>query len=128
MDSRPPAGMSLTPAQLELLDQSVYDALQLPERAANHLESINVYTLYELLMCTREQLLAIPNFGDKTLADVYARLAKVGFVRQGGCDQETVREPNKKSLNERQNRARKRLPGQVWRNGRLLRENDDLYK
>ena len=74
-------GMVLTPYQEELLEQSLYDSLGLPERTVNHLERLGILTLGQLLSSTREELLAIRNFGEKTLADVYARLEDLGFFR-----------------------------------------------
>ncbi len=89
-ESNPP-GMVLTEYQEQLLEQSLYDSLGLPERTVNHLENIGVLTLRDLLAKTREELLAIPNFGEKTLAEVYARLEDVGFVRRERREEEPDR-------------------------------------
>jgi DNA-directed RNA polymerase subunit alpha len=35
----------------------------------------------DLLHCTREDLLGISNFGEKTLEEVYKALDKIGFSR-----------------------------------------------
>jgi DNA-directed RNA polymerase alpha subunit len=56
-------------------------------RTVNLLEEDGIFTVQDLLNCTPERLLAIPNFGEKTLETIYAALAKIGFP-QG---QNTVR-------------------------------------
>lgn len=72
----------LTAAQKRLLDESVHE-IGLPVRTANHLEEISVFTVEELLECEREKLLAIPNFGQKTLQEVFKCLAERGLVAKG---------------------------------------------
>jgi DNA-directed RNA polymerase subunit alpha len=42
-----------------------------------------VFTVDDLLHCTREDLLSISNFGEKTLEEVYKALENVGFYRPG---------------------------------------------
>lgn len=69
----------LTPGQKRILDESVHE-IGLPVRTANHLEEREVFTVRELLECTKEELLAIPNFGEKTLREVYVQLAKFGLM------------------------------------------------
>jgi DNA-directed RNA polymerase subunit alpha len=56
-------------------------------RTINCLEDENIFTVQDLLNCTPERLLEIPNFGETTLKTIYAALAKIGFP-QG---QNTVR-------------------------------------
>lgn len=73
---------ALNPAQKRMLEESVH-AIGLPVRTANHLEEIEVYTVGDLLSKTSEELLAIPNFGDKTLHEVYTQLHKQGFTKAG---------------------------------------------
>lgn len=51
-------------------------------RTTNCLEERGIFTVGDLLNTTREELLRIQNFGDKTLAEVYAALEKFGFVRE----------------------------------------------
>lgn len=57
--------------------------LGLPPRTINTIENRmpHVQTVEDLLQCKREDLLALPNFGDKTLEDIYTRLAEIGFLR-----------------------------------------------
>lgn len=52
-------------------------------RTTNCLEERGIFTVEDLLNCTREDLLSISNFGEKTLEEVYGALEKVGFYRQG---------------------------------------------
>ncbi len=50
-------------------------------RTTNCLDEQGITTVEDLLQCRRADLLAIPNFGEKTLEEVYAALEKLGFVR-----------------------------------------------
>jgi DNA-directed RNA polymerase subunit alpha len=50
-------------------------------RTTNCLEERGVFTVNDLLHCTREDLLSISNFGEKTLEEVYKALESVGFYR-----------------------------------------------
>jgi DNA-directed RNA polymerase subunit alpha len=52
-------------------------------RTTNCLEERGVFTVDDLLNCTREDLLSISNFGEKTLEEVYKALENVGFFRPG---------------------------------------------
>ncbi len=52
-------------------------------RTTNCLEERGVFTVDDLLQCTREDLLSISNFGEKTLEEVYKSLEGVGFYRPG---------------------------------------------
>ncbi len=52
-------------------------------RTTNCLEERGVFTVDDLLHCTREDLLSISNFGEKTLEEVYKALEAVGFYRPG---------------------------------------------
>ncbi len=52
-------------------------------RTTNCLEERGVFTVHDLLHCTREDLLSISNFGEKTLEEVYKALENVGFYRPG---------------------------------------------
>jgi DNA-directed RNA polymerase subunit alpha len=54
-------------------------------RTTNCLEERGVFTVDDLLHCTREDLLSISNFGEKTLEEVYKALESVGFYRPGRC-------------------------------------------
>jgi len=51
-------------------------------RTVNCLEEKGVLTVNDLLHCTCEDLLSISNFGTKTLAEVFERLAEIGFHRK----------------------------------------------
>jgi DNA-directed RNA polymerase subunit alpha len=51
-------------------------------RTTNCLEEKGVFTVNDLLHCTREDLLSISNFGEKTLEEVYKALESVGFYRR----------------------------------------------
>lgn len=50
-------------------------------RTTNCLEERGVFTVDDLLNCTRDDLLSISNFGEKTLEEVYAALENIGFSR-----------------------------------------------
>jgi DNA-directed RNA polymerase subunit alpha len=52
-------------------------------RTTNCLEERGIFTVKDLLHCTREDLLGISNFGEKTLEEVYSSLEKIGFYRPG---------------------------------------------
>lgn len=52
-------------------------------RTTNCLEERGVFTVNDLLHCTREDLLSISNFGEKTLEEVYKALERIGFYRPG---------------------------------------------
>lgn len=52
-------------------------------RTTNCLEEKGVFTVHDLLNCTRDDLLSISNFGEKTLEEVYGALEKHGFFRPG---------------------------------------------
>ena len=51
-------------------------------RTTNCLEERGIFTVQDLLNCTREDLLAISNFGEKTLEEVYKALEGIGFSRK----------------------------------------------
>jgi DNA-directed RNA polymerase subunit alpha len=51
-------------------------------RTTNCLEERGIFTVEDLLKCTREDLLSISNFGEKTLEEVYDALEKKGFERK----------------------------------------------
>lgn len=50
-------------------------------RTTNCLEERGIFTVQDLLQCTREDLLQISNFGEKTLEEVYSSLEEFGFYR-----------------------------------------------
>jgi len=51
-------------------------------RTTNCLEERGIFTVRDLLNCTREDLLGISNFGEKTLEEVYKALEVIGFFRK----------------------------------------------
>ena len=51
-------------------------------RTTNCLEERGIFTVNDLLHCTRDDLLSISNFGEKTLEEVYKSLESVGFYRK----------------------------------------------
>jgi len=66
----------------EKLEMSTAE-IGLAVRTTNCLEERGVFTVNDLLQCTREDLLSISNFGEKTLEEVYKALENVGFYRPG---------------------------------------------
>ncbi len=58
--------------------------LDLTERPRNCLHRAEIFTLDDLLERTRDDLLAIANFGDKSLEEVVARLDERGLALKGG--------------------------------------------
>ncbi len=66
----------------ERLEMSLSE-IGLSVRTCNTLEAKGVFTVNDLLHCTREDLLAISNFGEKTLEEVFKCLEDIGFVRRG---------------------------------------------
>ena len=50
-------------------------------RTANWLDEQVISTVADLLKCRRQTLLSIPNFGQKTLDEVFKALERLGFVR-----------------------------------------------
>ena len=64
----------------EKLDMSTAE-IGLSVRTTNCLEEKGIFTVHDLLNCTRADLLSISNFGEKTLEEVYRSLEKIGFFR-----------------------------------------------
>jgi len=54
---------------------------ELSVRTVNCLEEQSIFMVRDLLNCTPERLLEIPNFGQKTLETVFDALEKLGFYR-----------------------------------------------
>ena len=72
----------------ELANQGLKDRLEmstaeigLAVRTTNCLEERGIFTVNDLLHCTRADLLSISNFGEKTLEEVYSALDQIGFSR-----------------------------------------------
>jgi DNA-directed RNA polymerase subunit alpha len=70
----------------EKLEMSTAE-IGLTVRTTNCLEERGIFTVHDLLNCTREDLLSISNFGEKTLEEVYKALEGIGFFRgsKQGC-------------------------------------------
>jgi DNA-directed RNA polymerase subunit alpha len=66
----------------EKLEMSTAE-IGLTVRTTNCLEEKGIFTVRDLLNCTRDDLLSISNFGEKTLEEVYKALEGVGFFRRG---------------------------------------------
>ena len=64
----------------ERLEMSTAE-IGLSVRTTNCLEERGIFTVRDLLNSTPDQLLAIANFGEKTLEEVYKALEKIGFYR-----------------------------------------------
>lgn len=64
------------------LDMSTAE-IGLSVRTTNCLEERGIFTVNDLLHCTRDDLLSISNFGEKTLEEVYIALESIGFSRGG---------------------------------------------
>jgi DNA-directed RNA polymerase subunit alpha len=65
----------------EKLDMSTAE-IGLTVRTTNCLEERGIFTVQDLLNSTRDELLSISNFGEKTLEEVYKALEGVGFKRR----------------------------------------------
>ena len=65
----------------ERLEMSTAE-IGLSVRTTNCLEERGIFTVNDLLQCTRDDLLAISNFGEKTLEEVYKALESIGFYRK----------------------------------------------
>ena len=66
----------------EKLEMSTAE-IGLSVRTTNCLEERGIFTVDDLLHCTRDDLLSISNFGEKTLEEVYKALEGIGFHRDG---------------------------------------------
>lgn len=84
MSTRIPLSKSEEQAQLrrDRLEMSIAE-MELTVRTTNCLEETGIFTVRELLQATPKKLLAISNFGEKTLEEVYQALEKLGFYRPG---------------------------------------------
>jgi DNA-directed RNA polymerase subunit alpha len=65
----------------ERLEMSTAE-IGLTVRTTNCLEEKGIFTVNDLLHSTREDLLSISNFGEKTLEEVYVALEHIGFYRR----------------------------------------------
>ena len=57
--------------------------LGLPVRTTNCFDELGISTIGELLEVHPQKLLSVPNFGRKTLEEVYKALEKLEFYRPG---------------------------------------------
>lgn len=65
-----------------LMETSVVE-LDISLRAANHLESIGVLFVRELLQTTEKRILAIPNVGALTIIEIRQKLWDAGICNRG---------------------------------------------
>jgi len=75
--------LTLSDEMAEKLEMSTAE-IGLSVRTTNCLEERGIFTVHDLLNCTRTDLLSISNFDEKTLEEVYKALEKIGFFRQAG--------------------------------------------
>jgi DNA-directed RNA polymerase subunit alpha len=73
----------------ERLEMSTAE-IGLSVRTTNCLEERGIFSVDDLLHCTREDLLSISNFGEKTLEEVYKALESIGFYRRSRQPEESV--------------------------------------
>jgi DNA-directed RNA polymerase subunit alpha len=73
----------------EKLEMSTAE-IGLSVRTTNCLEERGIFTVHDLLNCTRADLLSISNFGEKTLEEVYKSLEKIGFFRSASPADESA--------------------------------------
>ena len=71
------------------LDMSTAE-IGLSVRTTNCLEEKGIFTVEDLLHCTRDDLLSISNFGEKTLEEVFKALEGIDFHRAGRRANATV--------------------------------------
>ena len=71
-------------------------------RTTNALEERGIFTVLQLLSTRQENLLEIPNFGDKTLVEVFKALRNLGFYQKG-------LEPSQEDIDEDPSERRRRL-------------------
>jgi DNA-directed RNA polymerase subunit alpha len=84
MKTRIPLSQADEQARLrtQRLDLSIAE-MGLSVRTTNCLEETGIFTVRDLLNSTPKKLLAISNFGEKTLDEVYGSLETLGFHRDG---------------------------------------------
>ena len=77
-------GEIVSPTQPDAEAELMVDDLELTERPRNCLKRAQINTLNELLERTADDLLAITNFGEKSLDEVVAKLDERGLSLRGG--------------------------------------------
>jgi len=80
----------------EKLEMSTAE-IGLSVRTTNCLEEKGIFTVHDLLHCTRADLLSISNFGEKTLEEVYKSLEKIGFFRAASASDMPAPQPISKA-------------------------------
>ena len=73
----------------ERLEMSTAE-IGLSVRTTNCLEEKGIFTVNDLLNSSRDTLLSISNFGEKTLEEVYKALEGIGFYRSKRREREPV--------------------------------------
>lgn len=73
----------------ERLEMSTAE-IGLSVRTTNCLEERGIFTVRDLLNSKPDDLLAISNFGEKTLEEVYKALESIGFFRRDRSRQQAV--------------------------------------
>lgn len=75
--------------QAEIQQREISEKLELSTaeiglsvRTTNCLDEQGITTVEDLLRCKRADLMSIPNFGEKTLEEVYQALERLGFYRR----------------------------------------------
>ena len=81
-----------TDEMTEKLEMSTAE-IGLSVRTTNCLEERGLFTVHDLLNCTRTDLLSISNFGEKTLEEVFKALEKIGFFRSNASTEAALRQP-----------------------------------
>jgi DNA-directed RNA polymerase subunit alpha len=76
----------------EKLEMSTAE-IGLSVRTTNCLEERGIFTVHDLLNCTRADLLSISNFGEKTLEEVFKALEKIGFFRSSRSAEDAEKQP-----------------------------------
>jgi DNA-directed RNA polymerase subunit alpha len=72
--------------------------IDLTVRTVNCLEEEKIFTVLDLLQCTRERLLQITNLGEKTVETIYAALEKLGFYRTARLPDDEAGEPKSRNF------------------------------
>ena len=80
MGAAVPAGRSPVPGKLqELLNRPIEDLTELSVRSRNSLQKENIHTVKDLVQRSEQQMLAIDNFGKKSLQEISDFLAGHGL-------------------------------------------------
>ncbi|MDD3588718.1 MAG: DNA-directed RNA polymerase subunit alpha C-terminal domain-containing protein [Thermoguttaceae bacterium] len=97
--------------QLEEKLQMSMAEVGLSVRTTNCLDEQGISTVGDLLKCKRSDLLNIPNFGEKTLEEVFGALEKLGFLRKERRKSESAFAPDEAAeLLEKEKNQKKQKP------------------